>query len=457
MLERTQNSDPLLRHFHAFYVELTRLRRMAEGRPAEEKTGVAPPLLLDGRGSSGQDEHGSSSGRSLSEARQEARQEKDRSDLVPAEEVDPLVLRVWQEMAQYLDQILYEAKTSVNQLSRDLMEELVYILASFADETFLCLLDWPGRSYWRNHLMEMRLFGSRISGQLIFGRIDNLLSRQDFGADEICAVYLTILALGFRGRYLRDPEAVNSYRQRLFDRLLLNHPDLHSENLRLIPEAYRHTVVEGAPVHLPEPRTWWLVVAGLIGSWLVLSTIAWLMLTIPVRVALERTMHSLDRIKERHTVSQNVTRWQSLALMLQDGAFRIEIHSPVPLQNASVGGNLGKSVAPLLIAVAGEGGSSPGKVTDVQAWLARGSIEFQAVDSGMALKSRPLESVELWHAPGGVLADSGSSQFFLVSPQLDAAELGLRPQLIFPVDEKGPAQVASVTLYLPRQAAAVRQ
>ena len=156
-------------------------------------------------------------------------------------------------MAAYLDQKMYEVRLAASAVSHDYLEELVYIMAAFADETFVCLLEWPGKDYWRDHLMELRLFHSQIAGQDIFRRIEKSLVRQDYGVEELAIIYLMVLALGFKGQYLRDPAAVELYRKKLFDRLVMTNPELRRESQRLFPEAYRHTVTEGAPVRLPEP------------------------------------------------------------------------------------------------------------------------------------------------------------------------------------------------------------
>jgi type VI secretion system protein ImpK len=447
MFEQAQNTDPLLRQFHMFYMEIERLREVAEGRPAEVRAEAVPVLLPVASAVSQPDLSANDAVRALVKAQPG----DDKAVSLAGEPIDPVTLRVWQDMAQYLDQKLYEARTMANQLSRDLMEELVYIFAAFSDETFLCLVQWPGRDYWRNHLMEMRLFGSRISGQVIFSRIDNLLSRQDFGADEICAIYLTILALGFRGRFLREPEIVDNYRQRLFDRLLLNHPDLYNESQRLLPEAYRHTVVEGAPVRLPEPKTWWLIVASIVGIWLILSTAAWLVLTTPVRADLKRTSQSLSRLMARQSNVTASTSWQAWPLTLQDNAYRVDLRDPLTPRSVGTGENAGSPVVSLLLAVTGEGDA--GKAAVLQEWLRRGAVAFAQGSGEPSLKSRPIQSVQPWRAPANGPTVSSGAQFFLIAAPLDLAELNQHPQLVFPVDEKTPRQINAVTLYIPRQVA----
>src|SRR5580698_3737775 len=217
MSERSQISYPLLQKFREFYEEVARLRRMAES--------------VSGNGSTASPVRG---GTAVSEAApaqlllDQPAQQLDGVLTLPsvAPDMHPVTIRVWHEMALYLDQKLYEIRLSADSLLHRYLEELVYLMAAFADETFVCMVDWPGKVYWSEHLMELRLFHSQIAGDDVFRRIDRILTAQDYGADELSAIYLMALALGFRGKYLRDPAAVDSYRRKLFDRLLMTNPNL---------------------------------------------------------------------------------------------------------------------------------------------------------------------------------------------------------------------------------------
>src|ERR1700761_3058970 len=210
MLERSQNSYPLLRQFREFYAEIARLRRFVEDPPA---SGEAAP---EGTFAAASGPETARDGGALQLA----------GSALAVEEADATGSRVWDEMTRFLDRKMYEDKVAARPLSRDILRELVYIMAAYADETFVCLLDWSGKDYWADHLMELRLFHSQIAGQEIYRRIDRILTRQDYGTEEGAAVSLMVLALGFKGQCLRAPASVEAYRKRLFDRLLLTNPEL---------------------------------------------------------------------------------------------------------------------------------------------------------------------------------------------------------------------------------------
>jgi type VI secretion system protein ImpK len=445
MLERSQNSYPLLRQFREFYEVVARLRRTAEsttygGVPAQPIRGRLP-----------------SEASSVPPLPEQTAQPSP-SSVALAEGLDPTTLQVWREMALYLDQKMYEVRLAASSLTHDFLEELVYLMAAFADETFACLVNWPGRDYWSEHWMESRLFNSQIAGEDIFRRIDKILTRQDYGAEELSSIYLMVLALGFRGRYLRDPAAVDVYRKKLFERLLMTNPDLRRDSLRLFPEAYRHTISEGAPVRLPEPRKWWLVVAGVVATWLVVSTSTWLYLTSPTEQTLHDTMRSLKKVTDRQTTLESSTKWRPLAFTLQNGAYRLTLPPSLPLL-AARGSAGGSAVAPFVIAINGQGGYSAGTASQVQSWLSRGSTTFPADLRGAMPTRRTLASIEPMPSPPAGMIVSSTTLFLWVDPGLTAQELALHPQLTFPSNADDAAgdriSVAAVSLYLPNQTAAV--
>jgi len=444
MVERSQNSYPLLRQFREFYAEIARLRAIAE-------------------------DAGSAGRSSLRTARSaEVASEESRSVLEPGaipsspattvlvdqpaeatafgKNLDATTIRIWHEMAAYLDQKMYEVRLATSAISHDYLEELVYIMAAFSDETFVCLLDWPGKDYWRDHLMELRLFHTQIAGQDLFRRIEKALVRQDYGVEELAMIYLMVLALGFKGQYLRDPPAVELYRRKLFDRLAMTNPELRRESRRLFPEGYRHTVTEGAPVRLPEPKTWWLIVAGIVGSWLLLSTVAWLALTSTTRHELSVAMKSLDRVVNHEKVAAPMEKWTALPFTLQNGAFRAQLPASVPLAK----GASGAVVAPFLVAVDGFGGQPAGSASQVARWLARGATTVTS-SANSSPKSQPVVSADQIQTPPGGITATGSTLFFIVDTGFGAQQLGGQPQLSFPVDGRDGISVDAVTLYLPGQ------
>jgi type VI secretion system protein ImpK len=444
MQERTQSSYPLLRQFREFYCEVTRLRLLALGTfdldPAPASIS-AVNRRLPGPGSAA-----GSRSETLSTA----------TAVAEAPEISPemaLTVRVWEQMARYLDERMFEMRHAPSALSRDLQEELVYVMAAFADETFICLLDWSGAAYWRNNLMEVRLFRSQISGQVIFRRIDSLLMREDYGTAELCAVYLMVLSLGFRGSYLRDPATAELYKKRLYERLVVMNPSLRRESQHVFPEAYRHTVSEGAPARLPDPKRWWLVVAAVVGAWLLGSTLLWWRVTLPTRGLLTQTANALNVLNERSNAGV-VAKWLPIPFQRVENSFRVDLPNSLSMNQVVTKAGTSQSPGAVIVAVTGPQGGSAGSAENVRAWLAEGMIAFPTAQGDMAPRSQAVKSVaRLNPAPAGITL-GGTAQLFSVDTGLSTADLELHPQLILPADEpSGNGSIGAVLLYVPDTAA----
>ena len=448
MMERSRNSYLLLLQFREFYAELARLRRTVERDTSSlEPTPAAAPLSVSRSASLRALAAPATRAASSVALDDDADEHADRWD-----NADEIALSVWNGMAAYLDQKMYEVKLSASSISHDYLEEMTYIMAAFADEAFLCLLDWNGKSYWREHLMELRLFRSQIAGQEIFKRIDKVIARRDHGAEELCAVYLMVLSLGFKGQYLHSPASVDAYRSKLFDRLQMTNPELRQESRHLIPEAYLHTVTEGAPVRLPEPRKWWLVVAAILAGWLILSTIAWLELTRPTRQLLAITGRSLDRLTGTSMAAPAEAKWKEVDFSLQSDAFRLELPSELPLDKAAAGQST--FARPLLIAVNGPLGSSAGSAAQVERWLSEGSTVVRAGIAGMAPESSVVVSVERLRTPPEGITSTSTTMFFAVDTSVNSEELGRHAQLIFPFNRGNGVAVQALALYIPDRSTA---
>src|ERR1700722_13666624 len=97
MLERSQNSYPLLRQFRDFYEVVARLRRTAESSADSGETGQPIPGRLPAQVGS------------VAALPDHAAQPSS-SSVALVEGADPTTLQVWREMGVYLDQKMYEVK-----------------------------------------------------------------------------------------------------------------------------------------------------------------------------------------------------------------------------------------------------------------------------------------------------------------------------------------------------------
>ena len=76
--------------------------------------------------------------------------------------------------------------------------DVKYALAAFIDET----IGWESR-------LELEFFGSNVAGEEFFTKLENIKS--DKARDGVLAVYYLCIALGFEGRYVRNPEKLKTY------------------------------------------------------------------------------------------------------------------------------------------------------------------------------------------------------------------------------------------------------
>ncbi|HMF94415.1 MAG TPA: DotU family type IV/VI secretion system protein [Vicinamibacterales bacterium] len=173
-----------------------------------------------------------------------------------------------------------------------------YVMVAAADEVFV-ELPWSGASYWRANLLETEQYGTRCAGEALFARIEALLDRADPRDVELAAVYLTALALGFRGRYLGrdDLGAIDGYKQRLYQFIFGKRPDLTDPFRKIVPQCYESTITSGEGRKLRSPRLWWWAAAAVVVAWLVGSQIVWMNLSGPIRDRLATIQSQIEQLE----------------------------------------------------------------------------------------------------------------------------------------------------------------
>lgn len=177
-------------------------------------------------------------------------------------------------LSELMDRQALFVGRSAGEIGYRLCQEVHYVMAALADETFLRLdingKAWSGRDYWTRHLLETQLFDSHNAGEEIFARMDRLLDQPERSYTDIYAVYLMALSLGFRGKFggMDDCGVLQRYRARLFTRVYRRQPELFSGQHRLFPESYRHTLSEGVAKRLPAPSRWFAALALAVLVWL---------------------------------------------------------------------------------------------------------------------------------------------------------------------------------------------
>ena len=183
----------------------------------------------------------------------------------------------WRRVLTLLERQEAEAFRHGGDLALELYKRAQYAMAALADELFLNL-DWHGRDAWRQNLIEGKLFGSHRAGEQLFDRIDELLHDRESGQTEIARVYLSVLALGFQGKYRGRPEAdaeLEVIRRRLYRFIFGRDPRVVRGREALMPQAYAATL-ERPRVELPHLKPWLWAIAVIVIVWLAASHLAWI-------------------------------------------------------------------------------------------------------------------------------------------------------------------------------------
>ncbi len=183
---------------------------------------------------------------------------------------------VWKSLLTTLERQALHAQRSRGDYALKVFAQAQYVMAALADEIFLNL-DWGGREAWNSNILESKLFRSHRAGEQFFERLEVLLTERNPLHQSSAEVYLMALGLGFRGRYrgARDGQArLDRYRQRLFDFIYDDEPELSREGALLFPQAYANTLDKGTPARMPNLRPWMM-------AFLILA-LAWVVVTIPL-------------------------------------------------------------------------------------------------------------------------------------------------------------------------------
>ncbi len=110
-------------------------------------------------------------------------------------------------IGEYLDRIDQEGLQAG--IARDDLEAAKYPLVAFIDETILNS-EWDGREGWRDHPLQLDLFGETIAGERFFERLEKVQAGGEARAD-LLEIYWLCLALGFEGKYkILGPERLRA-------------------------------------------------------------------------------------------------------------------------------------------------------------------------------------------------------------------------------------------------------
>lgn len=193
-----------------------------------------------------------------------------------------------QQLVQLIELQTLEARRVGGRSSADTEFHARYLKAALADE-LLINADWAGRAHWRHVLLEAQLFRTSSAGEKVFEEIEQILSQREPAQRPIARLYLSVLSLGFQGRYRGTAtlQKIADYRRELFQFIYQRAPDLQGRDRTLSPEAYASTLTHLAARRLPRLSRWWVMALLVLLGLLAVSELLWLWQSWPVREAIE--------------------------------------------------------------------------------------------------------------------------------------------------------------------------
>ena len=197
----------------------------------------------------------------------------------PSTEQTKLTLLVWQNLITLFRRNAVQILRAAGKPT-DNYFEAQYVMAAFADDVFIHL-DWEGRRAWTSNLLETTLFHSHVAGEMFFEKLDQLLRQRDPASRSLAAIYLSALALGFRGKYygLNDHGKLRRYRHELFTFVFRQPPDLTSDAKVAFPDSYIANLRKEKRKKLTNPRVWVAVLGFVVVIYLAATHGVWLSLT----------------------------------------------------------------------------------------------------------------------------------------------------------------------------------
>ena len=195
----------------------------------------------------------------------------------------------WRRILNILERQEQDAVRQGGDLGLEIYKRAQYAMAALADEIFLHI-DWPGREAWRQNLVEAKLFGSHRAGEELFERIDDLLRDRDSGKNELARIYLSVLALGFQGKYRGRPDAeaeIEVVRRRLYRFIFGRDPRVVRGREAVAPQTYMGTM-DRPRVELPHLKPWIWAIVLVVLVWLTGQHVIW-----------EHTKQQIDPLVQR--------------------------------------------------------------------------------------------------------------------------------------------------------------
>ncbi|GHU12291.1 hypothetical protein FACS189449_05700 [Alphaproteobacteria bacterium] len=174
------------------------------------------------------------------------------------------------------------------------IREIVYMMAALADEIFLNM-EWIGKKFWEENMLEQTFFGTQIAGEAVFNRIEDLVIAKHTLFLEKAEIYIKVLLLGFKGKFRgmdEEQKHINVYRRKLFDSIARHDISIANLGGRLFQKEYTYTIPTIHRKLLPDASIITYISSFFVFMFLVISTVVWIFETLD----LQRILHEISII-----------------------------------------------------------------------------------------------------------------------------------------------------------------
>ncbi len=139
-----------------------------------------------------------------------------------------------------------------------LVQQALFVMVALADELLIFNVPWSGRDSWQQTPLEMRIFRSCYAGERFFAGVASLLKLRSWDPQQqnLAAVYLLAMRLGFEGCFRDQPKRLDFVRQQLYKRIRSQ-----SELGRICPEAYNNVLAASEERRLAPLDRWYRLLA----------------------------------------------------------------------------------------------------------------------------------------------------------------------------------------------------
>ncbi|GHU16741.1 hypothetical protein FACS189472_02480 [Alphaproteobacteria bacterium] len=158
------------------------------------------------------------------------------------------------------------------------LREVVYIMAAFGDEIFLNM-EWIGKKFWEENMLEQIFFGTQIAGEAIFSRIEDLIVAKHTLFLEKAEIYIKVLLLGFKGRFRGaedEHERLDVYRRKLFTSISKHDIQLLGHGGHMFKKQYSYTIPTIHRKLMPDAAIITYISSFFVFMFLIISTVVWM-------------------------------------------------------------------------------------------------------------------------------------------------------------------------------------